>query len=182
MSTPKIPTPPAEYADLDLVGFLYNTCYGGFHFSKAFMERVNERRVAAGRPPYKSEYEASYSTERSDPDVIATYLELGRKESSGRLASISITWVPREFLDLAHIREYDGTESVGVDFTLVKANLLETFLADWKKYPSLSVEELNHHYTSMKEKEARYAVFKKEWLYKQPWDDEKEGDADVAEE
>ena len=164
-----IPTPPADYADIDLVGFLFNSCYGGFHFSKAFMERVNERRVAAGKSPYKSEYEASYSTERSDPDVVATYLELGRKESSGRHASISITWIPREFLDTVDIHEYDGTELVGIDFTLVKANLLETFLTDWKQDPSISVKELDQRYTSFKEKKERYNTFQTEWLYKRSY-------------
>lgn len=144
-----------EYADLELVGILYNTSYGGFSFSKKFIEILNERRKEANIKPIKS----LYYDQRKDPMAVALFQELGSKESSGRHANIEIDWVPKEFQDSATISEYDGDESVCIHNDAFYANLLRKFLSDWKEKPELKVEDLDREYTRLKNKFDRYSEF-----------------------
>ena len=83
---------------------LYNTCYGGFNFSKQFVEEFNKRHP--DRPKKLEEWH----DERIDPDVIALYEEKGSDWSSGACSKLDMDEIPDdvEF----RIREYDGMESV----------------------------------------------------------------------
>jgi hypothetical protein len=149
-------SPPEKYLDLDLVGFLYNTSYGGFAFSKEFLEAVSKRD---GVPRLKG-WEWRQET-RWDPSVISTFLELGSKASSGDFAKLEIKWIPRSMLDYVEIDEYDGKETVGVNFMAIAKYLLEDFLVDWRRDTSLTVGVLDKRYREMKEKEKRYLDFTK---------------------
>lgn len=83
---------------------LYNTCYGGFNFSKQFVEEFNKRHP--DRPKKLEEWH----DERIDPDIIALFEEKGSDWSSGAYSKLDMDEIPDdvEF----RIREYDGMESV----------------------------------------------------------------------
>jgi hypothetical protein len=161
--TPPSTAKPTGYDDLDLIGYLYNACYGGFSFSEEFVRRMNEKRVAAGMETETDTWKfTEYSNERVDPMVIELYQELGSEASSGYYSQIHITWIPREFLKYVDVHDYDGTESVRVDFKDLDSDLLKNFLEEWKANPTLTVEDLNQRYTVAKEKVARYKEYQKE--------------------
>ena len=160
--------PPAEYADLDLVGFLYNGCYGGFGFSNAFMAQLNERRTAAGLPP-TTEYElltSMRSEGRHDPLAIALFLEMGSVAASGSYASIRIIWFPREFIDSVYVKEYDGKETPSIPFLEVKATLLDNFLRERQANPALTLDDLEQRHKNLMTKQAQYEAFQRDWLWK----------------
>jgi hypothetical protein len=159
-------TKPEGYDDLDLVGYLYNACYGGFSFSQEFVRRMNEKRAGATKFDGEKEF-TSHSVERTDPMVIELFQEMGPGASSGPHSSIRINWIPREFLPYVSIHEYDGTESVRVVFDEMEADLLQKFLQEWKKDSSLTVENLNQRYMKLQEKIARCKIYQKEcWSQK----------------
>lgn len=97
---------------------LYNTCYGGFGFSKQFVEEFNKRHP--DRPKKLEEWHE----ERIDPDIIALYEEKGSVWSSGYCAKLNIDEIPEdvEF----HIREYDGMESVA--WSLPKDEIIQDLM------------------------------------------------------
>ena len=83
---------------------LYNTCYGGFGFSKEFIEEFNNRHTE------RIHRLEAWHEERIDPDVITLFEEKGSEWSSGIHSKLKLMEIPDdvEF----HIQEYDGTEEV----------------------------------------------------------------------
>jgi hypothetical protein len=146
------------FADLELVAVLYNDCYGIFSFSDTFLERLNERRVAAGMKGITN-LEASRWELRSDPVVVKLYNEMGSAAASGSAAKLGIEWIPKEFLDNIEILEYDGEETVGIPILDVYAHLLREFLEEWKRNSELDVAELDRRYSRVKAKYERYREF-----------------------
>lgn len=155
-----------HYADLKLVGFLYNLCYGGFGYSNVFLQKLNERRAAAGLPALKANEE-----ERSDPITIELFQELGSEIASGPFAKLALKWVPEEFLPHVYVDEYDGQESVRVDFAAAQNAYLHTFLRVWNETPEVcQILDLNHRIERMKAKEARYYDFQQAWRRTEKYD------------
>lgn len=149
------------YADLELVGYLFNDCYGGFSFSENFVERINAIREKAGLKPVTKYYD-----DRTDPEVISLFQEMGSKEASGRHAQLVLDWVPKEFLPYTSISEYDGQENVCIPPEEIYADVLKQFLSEWEKDSTLGVEELNRRYKRIKDKYARYQEFMRNLYYK----------------
>ena len=149
------------YADLDLVGYLYNDCYGGFGFSDEFIKRINKRRAAEGLGAIKG-YEMSYKKWRADPMFVSLVEEMTPKKAAGDFARICIHWVPREFVDYMVVEEYDGKETVVLPSLEMYGYLLRDFLVEWKADPTLGVAELERRYESMKVKLERYQEFQRE--------------------
>lgn len=148
----------ADYADLDLVGYLYNACYGGFGFSKAFVERLNERRVQVGLEPVKEHY-APYTSNvkaRTDPMAVQLFEEMGSKAASGSYSRIHIRKIPRRFLDYVETNEYDGEESVWLDTNQIYKRLLNDFVEEFRADPTLTAAELERRYALTEATLARY--------------------------
>ena len=76
---------------------LFNNCYGGFKFSKAFLEIY---------PEIKGE---EYS--RTSPELIKMVEDFGLEQASSNFSALAIALVPDEATDW-WIDEYDGYESV----------------------------------------------------------------------
>jgi hypothetical protein len=81
---------------------LYNAKHGGFGFSDTFVDEFKKRH------PEKDLNK--WSVERSDPDTIALFEEMGSDESSGYCADLRIEEIPDD-VEL-EIDEYDGLETV----------------------------------------------------------------------
>jgi hypothetical protein len=152
----------AQYADLNLVGYLYNTCHGGFEFSEEFKKRMNDKRVAAGLQPLKY-----FREERVDPEYIALFKELGARASSGYCARLAIAYFPEEFLEFVVIDEYDGRESVAICQAEVYEALLKRFMEERahgkleQEGEQVTLEDLDARYIATKAKLERYAEYKR---------------------
>lgn len=98
---------------------LYNACYGGFNFSKQFVEEFNARH-----PDRPKKLETWYEGERTDPGIIALFEEKGSVWSSGAYAKLDVEEIPDdvEF----HIREYDGME--GVAWSIPKDEIIQDLM------------------------------------------------------
>ncbi len=157
-----------DYADLDLVGYLYNACYGGFGFSKTFIERLNERRAQAGLEPVADHY-APYASNvkgRTDPMVVQLFEEMGSKASSDSYGRIHIRKFPRRFLDYMDTSEYDGKETVYLDHSRIYQRLLKEFVDDFRADPTLSAAELERRYAMTEATLARYEQYLANVYYK----------------
>lgn len=95
---------------------LYNNRFGGFCFSGEFINTFMKRH---GRYPRSSH------SHRADPDILALVHEIGLKRSGGSLA---ITRVPAEMIDYYIINEYDGNESVSINYDQAHRDLLQKFI------------------------------------------------------
>lgn len=76
---------------------LFNNCYGGFGFSKAFIEvcpKIKHRECL-----------------RTNPDIIKAIEDFGLDRASNNFSAIAIALVPDEATDW-WIDKYDGWESV----------------------------------------------------------------------
>ena len=148
-----------SYADLDLIPFLYNTCYGGYDFSDTFMERLNTLCIETGKPPYSSSYDLDRYTLRSDPMITSLFQEMGSEKASSACSDIQIKWIPRAFEDYVGINEHDGKEGVYVIESNLYKDLLKKFLREWKENPSLTVADLDDRYTNLEATLKRYHEF-----------------------
>ncbi len=92
----------------ETVGVLYNTCYGGFNLSRQAVELINKKYQEIGKPPI-NRYD--YVT-RTDPIILQVYEQLGSDNFSGRSSKIQI-----EYINFIKIDEYDGMESVIIDYS-----------------------------------------------------------------
>lgn len=97
----------------ETVGVLYNACYGGFRLSSEAVRLINNRYSEIGKPPIK---ESSYIT-RTDPIIVDVYNQLGKDSFSGRNSLIEIEYIKKKYTDFIKIDEYDGMESVIIDYS-----------------------------------------------------------------
>jgi hypothetical protein len=161
-------TTEADYADLDLVGYLYNACYGGFGFSKAFLERLNERRVQAGLEPVDRHYAFCVSNrkDRTDPIAVQLFEEVGSKASSDNYGRIHIRKFPRRFLGYVETNEYDGKESVWLGNNKIYKDLLKEFVENFRADPTLTAAELERRYAETDAALGRYGEYLTNVYYK----------------
>ena len=150
------------FSDLNLVGYLYNSCYGGFGFSEEFQTKLNERRVAAGKEPI--EY---FREERTDPMYIELFNELGSKRSSDWAARLTMRYFPEAFLKYVLVNEYDGRESPSIVYSEIYEDLMKGFFSEREKNPELTLEELEQRYKTMNAMIARYKEYL-DFCYKNP--------------
>ena len=97
----------------ETVGVLYNTCYGGFNMSRQAVELINRRYQEIGKPPINS-YDY---INRSDPIILQVYEEIGSNNFSGINSKIEIEYIKRRYINFIKIDEYDGMESVIIDYS-----------------------------------------------------------------
>ena len=93
----------------ELIEILYNGCYGGWGISDKAVELYKLRNVNCN----------NFDDEdlcRNDPILIQIYNELG-KEFNGEYAKIKIKKIPKKYKNYYYIHEYDGLESVKIDYT-----------------------------------------------------------------
>jgi len=102
-----------EVIDEELIEVLYNACYGGWGVSKKAIELYKLRNVN-----FNSINSNLYEDElcRTDPILIQIYNELG-KEFNGSYSRIQIKKIPKKYENYYNICEYDGLESIKIDYT-----------------------------------------------------------------
>lgn len=118
------PSCPAGYTK-----FLVNCCYGGYSFSKAFIDEFEKRHPEKKRSMLLSRI----SEDRSDPDIVALFEEMGPEKSNGLYANISVVPVKTALAKYVKISEYDGDESIRVDYAAMKADICEKLVTAIEK-------------------------------------------------
>lgn len=120
---------------------LINQQYGGFTFSDEFMELLTTMY------PNKYDYDkqidyCACSNYRKDENVIQIFREKGSEWCSGKYTKLVLKEIPDDIFDYIRVGEYDGYESLSIDwekafYQLAKIDKLdekEAFVQMFKKY------------------------------------------------
>jgi hypothetical protein len=86
---------------------LLNDCYGGWRISDKASKLYTSRKTK------DSNY---YIRRRSDPILIQIYKELG-DEFDEKYSKTNIEKIPKKYENYYYISEYDGLETVEIDYT-----------------------------------------------------------------
>ncbi len=103
------------------VEILYNRCFGGFGFSDEAVEQYRSRKD--GIDPTFDPYEI----ERHDALMIQIVKELGPR-ANGYCAKLAIHTVPSHFVKHYEIVEYDGSESVRINYDAYRIETAKSML------------------------------------------------------
>jgi hypothetical protein len=98
---------------------LHNRCFGGFSFSKAFVQEFRRRHPGTRINIYDDDH-------REDPKAIALFDEMGSAASSGKHAKLKSTVVPPGCK--YRLREYDGMETMLIMPAINKAEIIDDLL------------------------------------------------------
>ncbi len=145
-------SPPLSLAKTSSFPVLYNSCYGGFGYSAKAVEEYN-KRLPAGSTQIDVKYHHGFFTrmlvedreksagpnaevkkyvwniERHDPLMVQVCTELGA-EANGEHAEIAIQQVQCRFKNHYCIGEYDGHESVSIDFQKYQLDKIKCIVND----------------------------------------------------
>jgi len=101
-----------EKEDGEMLEVLYCSCYGGWGISKKARElyrnKMNELNPSTNNIRY-SFYE------RHDPLLVSIFKELG-KEFDDKYSRSDIKLIPKKYEKYYDIQEYDGLETVAIDY------------------------------------------------------------------
>lgn len=117
-----------EWRRGDVVEVTYNAQYGGFTLSdeaEALFYELAEREGRAARENCNS----IYNVPRHDPVLVSVVKGLGAK-ASGFYSDIRLKVIPRKYQDHYDVGEYDGLETVLIDFKGYKLWKIQEIL-DW---------------------------------------------------
>ncbi len=128
---------------MELRKVLINRCYGGFEFSKTFLETYREKAKERGVEPVLKEGHYYFPVKvRSDPLIIEVFEELGSKKSSGGFAKLDTKEVLASELDYVEIEEEDGYEHLRVNVGNIYRDMLFKFLEKHKDDTMVDITDL----------------------------------------
>lgn len=132
-----------------MIEFLYNACYGGFSFSEEFEEEFCKRF------PEKAEFLKNlWNLEiRYDPDVVALWKEMGER-ANGPCSKIKSKMLPEKCIEYVDLDEYDGMESVGIDWNYAYRVICDALVEAVKNKHDTT--QLLHEYDEMKDTYRQY--------------------------
>ena len=87
---------------------LLNDCYGGWSISNKALQLYKLR---------KTNNSSNYVRRRSDPLLIQIYKELGNEFDGEKYSKTGIEKIPKKYENYYFISEYDGLETVEIDYT-----------------------------------------------------------------
>jgi len=102
--------------DNEEIEVLYNARYGGWGISDKAMKLYTLRRTK------NSTY---YLRRRNDPILIQIYKELGDEFDGKEYSKTSIEKIPKKYENYYFISEYDGLETVEIDYTKYELDILK---------------------------------------------------------
>jgi hypothetical protein len=103
---------------------MFNACYGGFSVSKEAIQCYLDSNGYVFCP-----YHICRGLERTDPSMIEIVKQLGAR-ANGKCADIKIQSVPIKYKDYVEVGEYDGYESVCINFDKYKLGTIQKILHD----------------------------------------------------
>lgn len=110
----------------DFIEVMYNAKYGGFNYSPQAMQMYCEK---TGKEYKDYQYSECLGIERTDKVMIEIVKELGM-EANGPYANIQIARIPRQFEKHICYGEYDGYESVGVNYEAYRLQSIRDIVND----------------------------------------------------
>lgn len=111
----------------DTIEIMFNGTYGGFTFSNDACKLYCKEK---GLDYAKVKKNLSWEVKRTDPDMIRIIKELD-KAAGGRHSGILLWKISKKYQEYFTILEYDGAESVDIDFKGYKLDrIMETINAD----------------------------------------------------
>ena len=116
ISTPSKPEEEEEYMQI-----LCNREYGGYGFSDTALQMYNERKSLLDPSYNPIKYDCEIS--RNDTTLIEIYNELGSENFSDHISVVKIVSIPKKYKNCYKIDEYDGKESVSINY--IKYDLLK---------------------------------------------------------
>jgi TRAP-type mannitol/chloroaromatic compound transport system substrate-binding protein len=111
---------------------LYNSKYGHWKISNKASELYALRRIK------DSNY---YLRKRSDPILIQIYKELGDEFDDKKYSNTKIEKIPKKFECYYFISEYDGLETVEIDFTKYELDNLKKNIKEILENNSIDNDE-----------------------------------------
>jgi hypothetical protein len=106
---------------------LYNDTFGGFDFSKAFLDTY-KARTGKDLNVVNALFHTGPNSIRCDPVAIALFEEHGTEWASGPHACLAVRDIPDLFAQYWEIDESDGNETVRVNVSEALADLLDTYM------------------------------------------------------
>jgi hypothetical protein len=113
--------------DEEFIEVLYNYCYGGFNPSEKAKELYIEKMLEIDKN-FDTENFVMYLVDRDDPILIEIFYQLGVEKFSGSYSRIKSQKIPKKFKDCFDIGEYDGKESVTIDYRKYKLDRIRDIL------------------------------------------------------
>jgi hypothetical protein len=107
---------PAEDSieGVKLEGVMYNTSYGGFGYSQIALDEYEKR---TNKHPTEDDEIFGSQPSRFDTIMIQIVKDLG-KIASDKYSDIGIAYVRPEHVDFVKFDEYDGLETLSIDWNL----------------------------------------------------------------
>ena len=119
---------------------LLNDCYGGWQISNK-ANKLYELR--------KTEKSENYIRKRSDPILVQIYKELGDEFDGGKHSKTNIEKIPKKYEKYYIISEYDGLETVEIDYTLYELDHLKQKIKEILENNHMDNDEKINQFTNM---------------------------------
>jgi hypothetical protein len=97
---------------------LFNNCYGGWTMSDKAKKIYKLRKIENTDNNY-------LTRKRSDPILIQIYKELGNDFDKGNYSKTKIEIIPKKYENYYFVSEYDGLETVEIDYTKYELDYLK---------------------------------------------------------
>ena len=111
-------SPEEEEEEIEV---LYNDCYGGWRISSKANKLYKLR---------KTNNSNNYLSLRNDPILIQIYNELGDEFDEGKYSKTGIEKIPKKYENHYYISEYDGLETLEIDYTKYELDNLKKNIKD----------------------------------------------------
>lgn len=111
---------------------LYNNRYGGWTISSKARKLYKLRKTDNSR---------NYLSIRSDPILIQIYKELGDDFDDTKYSKTAIEKIPKKYEKYYTIREYDGLETVEIDYTSYELDNLKQKIKEILENNSIDNDE-----------------------------------------
>lgn len=121
----------SQETDNEEIEVLYNICYGGWGISDKARQLYKLR---------KTDNSNNYLRKRTDPILIQIYNELG-DEFDGEYSKTAIQKIPKKYENYYYISEYDGFETVEIDYTGYELNNLKKKIKEILENNSIDNDE-----------------------------------------
>jgi hypothetical protein len=116
---------------------LLNDCYGGWQISNKANKLYELRRTKDS------------IRKRSDPILVQIYKELGDEFDGGKHSKTGIEKIPKKYEKYYIINEYDGLETVEIDYTLYELDNLKQKIKEILENNSMDNDEKINQFKKM---------------------------------
>ena len=132
---------PEEEEEEEEIEVLFNDCYGGWQISNKANKLYTLRKTK------DSNY---YIRRRSDPILVQIYKELGDEFDGGKYSKTGIEKIPKKYENHYIISEYDGLESVEIDYTKYELDNLKQKIKEILENNSMDNDEKINQFNNIK--------------------------------